>query len=129
MRVLIVEDNRDTARTLQLLLRRFGYEAHAVFTGRAGAELARLWRPDVLICDLGLPEMDGYEVAAALRRDPVMADTWLIAVSGYGSPEHRTRSRAAGFDLHLTKPVNPVDLQRLLDEGRAVDRYATCAAS
>jgi CheY-like chemotaxis protein len=114
MRVLIVEDNRDTARTLQLVLRRYGHEVEVAHTGRAGVEAARAWQPDVLLCDLGLPEMDGFEVAAALRQDPTTTDLRMIAITGYGRPEDRLRSQEAGFELHLTKPVDPRDLQLLL---------------
>lgn len=114
MRVLIVEDNRDTARTLQLVLRRYGHDVEVAHTGRAGVTAARAWQPDVLLCDLGLPEMDGFEVAAALRQDPITAGVRLIAITGYGRPEDRQRSREVGFELHMTKPVDPRDLQLLL---------------
>jgi CheY-like chemotaxis protein len=114
LRVLIVEDSHDTARTLRLLLTRFGHEVSMAHSGPAGVAAARQGRPDVVLCDLGLPEMDGYEVARALRRDPATASARLIAVSGYGQEEDRRRSEQAGFDLHLTKPVDPLELQRLL---------------
>jgi CheY-like chemotaxis protein len=77
-------------------------------------EFARQLRPDVVLCDLGLPELDGFEVAAALRGEPTLASTHLIAVSGYGQEEDRRRSEQAGFDLHLTKPVDPQELQQVL---------------
>ncbi len=70
----------------------------------------------MVLCDLGLPEMDGWEVAEALRRDPATSWARLIAVTGYGRDEDRRRSREAGFDLHLTKPVDPTELRRLLRE-------------
>jgi CheY-like chemotaxis protein len=114
LRVLVVEDHRDTARTLRVLLTRYGHEVELAHTGTAGVEVARRWRPDVVLSDLGLPELDGYQVARTLRRDPVTASVCLIAVSGYGQDEDRRRCREAGFDLHLTKPVDPVELQRLL---------------
>src|SRR5262249_10808333 len=114
LRILIVEDNRDTARTLRTLLSRYGHEVNMAHSGTAGVEAARTWRPEVVLCDLGLPEMDGFEVAAALRHDPATSSIRLIAVSGYGQEEDRRRSEAAGFDLHLTKPVDPLELQRLL---------------
>jgi CheY-like chemotaxis protein len=75
---------------------------------------ARAWRPDVVLCDIGLPGLDGYGVAGALRRDPTTAMAHLIAVTGYGQEEDRRRSRQAGFDHHLTKPVDPHDLRQLL---------------
>ncbi len=114
LKVLIVEDNVDAARTLLQLLRRFGHDVQMAHTGETGLELARSWRPDVVLCDLGLPEKDGYEVASELRRDPETAATRLIAVSGYGQEEDRRRTDEAGFDLHLTKPVDPMELKRLL---------------
>src|SRR5262249_14116522 len=114
LRILIVEDHRDTARTFATLLGRYGHDVKMAHTGPAGVDLARHWLPDVVLCDLGLPEMNGFEVAAALRHDPATAALRLIAISGYGQEEDRQRSEEAGFDLHLTKPVDPVDLQRLL---------------
>lgn len=120
MRVLIVEDNRDTARTLQLVLRRYGHDVEVAHTGRAGVEAARAWRPEVLLCDLGLPEMDGFEVANAVRQDPLMSSMRLIAITGYGRPEDRRRSREAGFELHMTKPVDPKELQLILAQTNGV---------
>jgi len=114
LRILIVEDNLDAARTLGRLLTRYGHDVTMAHTGPAGVEAARKRHPEVVLCDLGLPEMDGFEVARTLRQDPETADARLIAVSGYGQDEDRRRSEEAGFDLHLTKPVDPADLQRLL---------------
>jgi two-component system CheB/CheR fusion protein len=116
LRILVVEDNRDAAKTLGLLLRRFGHEVATAHSGTSGLQVAKEWQPDVILCDLGLPEMDGYEVAGRLRRDPALAAARLIAVSGYGQDEDRRRSEAAGFDLHLTKPIDPSELQRLLTD-------------
>ena len=112
--ILIVEDNRDTARTLGVLLSRSGHHVKLAHTGTEGVEFATKDPPDVVLCDLGLPEMDGFEVAQTLRKDPALHSTRMIAVSGYGQEEDRQRTEAAGFDLHLTKPVDPADLQRLL---------------
>src|SRR5258708_913893 len=102
MRVLIVEDNRDTARSLQMLLCRYGYDVLTTFSGRVGLSAAQTWKPDVVLCDLGLPELTGFEIATALRADPATADLRLIAISGYGSPADPTRSPAAGVERHLT---------------------------
>ena len=113
-RVLIIEDTRDSARTLRILLSKYGHEVEVAHSGTAGVDKARQWHPDVVLCDLGLPEMDGYEVARTLRREPELASTRLIAVSGYGQDEDRRLSQLAGFDLHLTKPVQPDALKRLL---------------
>jgi signal transduction histidine kinase/CheY-like chemotaxis protein len=114
LRILMVEDNRDGAETLQTLLRLAGHEVALAVTGPEGVELARRFRPDVVLCDIGLPGMDGFAVGRALRQDSTTARSRLIVLSGYGQEEDRRKSREAGFDLHLTKPVDPLDLLRLL---------------
>jgi CheY-like chemotaxis protein len=115
LRVLIVEDNRDVADSLRLVLEATGHTAEVAYTGPEAVEAAKKFRPAVVLCDLGLPGgMSGHEVARALRQDPATANVRLIAISGYGQPEDRERARAAGFDLHLTKPVAPDALQRAL---------------
>ncbi len=120
LRVLIIEDSRDTAESLGMLLELLGYETRLALTGTAGVELATAWSPDVVLCDIGLPGLDGYRVAAALRQHPTTAQVHLIAVTGYGRDEDRRRSREAGFDHHLTKPVDYDDLKPLLTPRRAV---------
>ncbi|MFN3650923.1 MAG: PAS domain S-box protein [Armatimonadota bacterium] len=117
LRVLIVEDNVDAAETLQDILSLAGYEPHLSHSGTAGVEAARRLRPDVVLCDIGLPGMDGHAVARALRADPATRSARLIALSGYGRPEDLERSAAAGFELHLTKPVNPAALRRVIEDG------------
>ncbi len=112
LRILVAEDSRDGAESLRLLLTLCGHEVQVAHTGPAGVEAAKAFRPAVVLCDLGLPGgMSGYDVAQALRQDPATAPARLIAVSGYGQPEDQARARAAGFDLHLTKPVDPTELQ------------------
>jgi signal transduction histidine kinase len=113
VRVLVVEDNRDAAESVQMLLEAHGYEVFVAFTGPDGVEAARAHRPNVVLCDIGLPGLDGFEVAGKLRSDPATARITLIAVTGYGQDADRQRSAAAGFDLHLVKPVDP---GRLLNE-------------
>jgi PAS domain S-box-containing protein len=113
-RILVVEDNRDAARTMRILLTKYGHEVALAHSGPEGVDTAKRWRPDVVLCDLGLPEMDGFEVARRLRVAPELASTRLIAISGYGQEEDRRQCLEAGFDLHLTKPVDPVELKRLL---------------
>jgi CheY-like chemotaxis protein len=113
-RVLIVEDNVDAAESLREWLELSGYSVSVAHSGPQGLEAARNWRPEVILCDLGLPGMSGYEVAAALRREPELAGARLIAVTGYGQEEHRRRARDAGFDLHLTKPLDLTELKDLL---------------
>ncbi|MDB5308238.1 MAG: domain S-box-containing protein [Gemmataceae bacterium] len=111
-RVLVVEDNRDGAESLRAILELAGHEATVAYDGVAGLEAARQVRPDVVLCDIGLPGLDGYRVAQALRADRATAGARLVSVSGYGQEEDRRRSREAGFDHHLVKPVAPEDVVR-----------------
>jgi PAS domain S-box-containing protein len=113
-RVLVVEDNRDAAETLRDLLELSGHEVAVAYSGPAGVATAREFWPEVVLCDLGLPGMDGYAVATELRRDTATASARLIAISGYGQEEDRLRARAAGFDEHLTKPIDLGELDRLM---------------
>jgi signal transduction histidine kinase len=115
LRVLVIDDNHDAADTLVELLCMYGHEVDVAYTGPAGLEAARRLVPQVVLCDLGLPGMDGFQVAAELRRCITTAGARIIAVSGYGQPDDRRRSQEAGFDLHLTKPVDPATLARLLE--------------
>jgi CheY-like chemotaxis protein len=115
-RVLVVEDNADAADSVRMLLEMFGYDVTVTYSGQTGIEVAKRVRPDAVVCDIGLPGMDGYAVALALRGFPETAHTRLIAVTGYGQDEDRRRAFAAGFDEHLTKPVDPRTL---------LDRLAT----
>src|SRR5207247_1986984 len=107
LRILIVEDNRDTADSLRILLELMGYEVCVAYTGPEGVEAAWIWRPGIVLCDIGLPGLDGFGVATELRRNPITARALLIAITGYGRDEDRARSRQAGFDFHLTKPCDP----------------------
>jgi CheY-like chemotaxis protein len=114
LRVLIVEDNQDAAEMLRDLLSLEGHEVTLAFTGAEGVRTAREHHPDVVLCDLGLPGMDGFEVAAALRMAPGGARQRLVALTGYGRDEDRRRTREAGFQHHLVKPIEPDDLRHLL---------------
>jgi CheY-like chemotaxis protein/anti-sigma regulatory factor (Ser/Thr protein kinase) len=113
-RILVIEDNRDMAHTMKMLLTHFGYQVETAATGGAGIELARQFRPNVVLCDIGLPGRDGYAVARALRGDSVTQSSYLIAQSGYGQDEDLRKAHEAGFDLHLTKPVDFTELNRIL---------------
>jgi CheY-like chemotaxis protein len=114
LRVLIVEDNCDAADSLRMLLQLIGHDVRVAYNGPDGVAEAQRWRPGVVLCDIGLPGLDGYGVAEALRRDPATAGVRLIAITGYGSEEDRRKALATGFDYHLTKPADPVLLQDLL---------------
>ena len=113
-RILVVDDNVDTARGMEILLKLHGHDVHAANDGRAALQAAEALRPDVVLLDIGLPGMDGYQVAAKLREDQNLKGTVIIAVSGYAQEEDRRRSRAAGFDHHMVKPVDHKALMRLL---------------
>lgn len=112
-RVLVVDDNLDAAHALRLLLEEDGHEVRVATDGAAGLAAAREYRPDYLLLDIGLPRLSGYEVVANLRADPALKDTTVIAVTGYGQMHDRARTAAAGFDHHLTKPVEFSALQKL----------------
>jgi CheY-like chemotaxis protein len=99
---------------MAMLLQLWGHEVVCVYDGAAALEMSERYRPQVIILDIGLPGMDGYEVASRLRETPVSANAVLIAITGYGQEEDRRRSRRAGFDHHLVKPVVPDALQKLL---------------
>ncbi len=115
-RVLIVEDNRDTADTLREILRLSGHQAEVAYDGRRGLEIARALRPHVVLCDVGLPDLDGYAVARQLRREAALSSALLVALTGYALPEDRRRALEAGFDRHLSKPPDPEAIAALLDE-------------
>jgi CheY-like chemotaxis protein/two-component sensor histidine kinase len=115
LRILIVEDNQDMAESLGILLRLDGHRVETARTGAAGVELAQKLRPDVVLCDLGLPGgMDGYSVAARLRADPTTCRTHLVALSGYADEDARSRAAKAGFDQHLSKPVSLETIDEVL---------------
>jgi two-component system CheB/CheR fusion protein len=105
-RVLIVEDNPDAAESLRLLLQILGHHVRAVHDGLAALEAARANLPDLMLIDIGLPGMDGYELARTIRGDVALKGLLLIALTGYGQPEDRAQATAAGFDYYLVKPVD-----------------------
>ncbi len=113
-RVLVIEDNHDAAESLRVLLEILGHEVRVAFTGREGVKEALDWAPDVVLSDIGLPELDGYEVARRLRREARFENVLFVALTGYNAEEDRRRSRDAGFDHHLAKPADVRELQRVL---------------
>jgi signal transduction histidine kinase/ActR/RegA family two-component response regulator len=116
--ILIVDDNADAADTLSMYLDSAGHRLHVAYDGRRGLALAEKTAPDVLLLDIGLPDIDGYQLAQRLRALPETAHATLIALTGYGQDADRERSIAAGFDHHLTKPVDVEALARLLSNER-----------
>ena len=110
-RILIVDDNEDSTRTMAILQRRRGHETRTSFTGPDAVAVAAEFVPEVVLLDIGLPGMDGFEVARRLRAMPALAGAFLVAMSGYGSEDDRAEARAAGFDEYLVKPVD-LDLLR-----------------
>jgi CheY-like chemotaxis protein len=119
LRVLVVDDNVDGADMLAALLTGKGHEARIAHDGPSALKLADTFRPDVALLDIGLPVMDGYELAGQLRRKPGLQNTCFIAVTGYGQEADRQKSRAAGFRHHLVKPVNPEALDAVLGAEKA----------
>lgn len=118
LRVLVVDDNEDAANALALLLGYFKCEVDVAFDGEAALNAADTFEPQVAILDLGLPGIDGFELARRLRSRPWGHRVMLIALSGWGQDEHRRKSREAGFDLHLVKPVDSPALLKILDQMR-----------
>jgi CheY-like chemotaxis protein len=114
LRILIVEDEKDGADILRTLLELVGYEIEVAYTGPEGVAKALRWRPEVVLCDIGLPGLDGYGVAQRLRRNPATADTPLIAITAWGEEEDQRRGRDSGFDHYLVKPADPQQLLGLL---------------
>jgi CheY-like chemotaxis protein len=113
-RILVVEDNEDTARSLMMLLELKGHSTTWASNGQSGLEFAENHEYDVALLDLGLPKMDGYELARRLRE--LGKPLCIIAITGYGDAASRARSAAAGIDTHLLKPTDPLELLKLLDE-------------
>jgi CheY-like chemotaxis protein len=112
-RILVVEDNRDGREALRMLLRMWGYEVEAAEDGRQAVQKAMAVRPEVALIDIGLPGLDGYEVARRVR-SLLGRDVFLVAITGYGEPHDRRRALEAGFDAHLVKPLAPESLRELL---------------
>jgi PAS domain S-box-containing protein len=116
-RVLIVDDNADSAEMMGALMEVCGHSVRVALSGAAALESAREFRPEVVICDIGLPLMDGYEVARRMRAEPSLAGVRLVALTGYGRPEDLRRSHEAGFDAHLVKPFDLAKLAEVFGEG------------
>jgi len=113
-RLLVIDDNNDAATSLGMMLSTLGYETRTAYDGLAGLEAAAEFRPDVVLLDIGMPMMNGYDVARRIREQPWGKEIVLIAVTGWGQTEHRQRTSEAGFDHHLVKPVDPAALAKLI---------------
>jgi CheY-like chemotaxis protein len=112
----VVDDNVDAATTLHVLLRSLGHETRVAHDGMAALDIAREFRPDVILLDIGMPGLDGYEVARRLRAMNHGETFRIVAITGWGQEADRTRSKEAGFDLHLVKPVDPGVLVSVLEQ-------------
>jgi CheY-like chemotaxis protein len=113
-RILVVDDNRDAAASLAMLLQLTGNETETAFDGPAALDVAAAFKPDVVLLDIGLPGLNGYEVARRMRQEPWGKAVKLIAITGWGQLEDRQRSHEAGFDDHMVKPVDHDLLAKIL---------------
>ncbi len=116
LRILVVDDNRDAATSLTMLLEQGGNEMHTAYDGLEAVEAAATFRPDVVLLDLGLPKMDGYEAARRIREQPWGKTMVLVALTGWNQDEDRRKTTAAGFNGHMVKPVDQAALMKLLDQ-------------
>ena len=128
-RILIIEDDADSAESLRDGLALSEHDVVLASTGAEGLAKARVFKPDVVLCDIGLPGMDGYEVAHAFRQDVTLRASVLVALTGYASLDDQARARSAGFDQHLAKPVDIGVIERVLDEAPSLHAPGTTASS
>ena len=122
MRVLVVDDNVDAAKILEMLVQESGHLVRMAHTGPTALAAALDYRPDVMLLDIGLPELDGFEVAKRIRQEPLLHDIVLVAMTGYGQESDRQHSQEAGFDHHLVKPADFEKVRQIL---AAVSEKAT----
>jgi CheY-like chemotaxis protein len=118
LKVMVVDDNRDAAILMGRLLRTLGNDVHVVHDGFTALEAAQQFRPEAVLLDIGLPEMDGYDTARMLRELPACKDILIIAVTGWGQEDDREKGRLAGFDHHVVKPADSATLMDLLATAR-----------
>ncbi|MGH8571176.1 MAG: ATP-binding response regulator [Gammaproteobacteria bacterium] len=127
-RILVVDDNRDSAESLAMLLALTGNETHTAFDGLEAVQAAAAFRPDVILLDIGLPNLNGFEAARKIREQQSDKSLVLVALTGWGQEEDRRRSEEAGFNAHMVKPVDYAALTKLLAELQVKDREANGAA-
>jgi len=113
-KILIIDDNQDFLAILQMMLQAMGYETFTAADGDEGVNKAREIKPDGVFCDLGLPKLDGYQVAAQIRKDQACRHAYMIALTGYANRQDRESSLGCGFDMHLAKPVGLADVKKAL---------------
>jgi CheY-like chemotaxis protein len=113
-RMLVVDDNRDSAESLALLLKLTGHETHTALDGEAALAAAQATRPDVVLLDIGMPKLNGYDACRRIRSEPWGQGMILIAQTGWGQEDDRRRTEEAGFDGHVVKPVDPDDLMKMV---------------
>jgi CheY-like chemotaxis protein len=124
-RVLLIEDNVDAGEALAELLSQSGHEVEVALDGQAGLEVFDRFNPQVVLCDIGLPGLNGYEVAVRMRERRPTTRPLMVALTGYGSAKDRQRSTAAGFDHHVVKPVIPEVLLQIIDSARHTEDGST----
>ena len=115
-RVLVVDDNRDAALTLTVLLKILGCETQTAYDGREAVEIDSSFRPEIVLLDIGLPSLNGYEVARRIRQQEHGVDVLLVALTGRDQDEDRQNAKDAGFDRHITKPADVGVLKQLIEE-------------
>jgi len=118
-RILVVDDNHDSALSLAMMLSIMGHETRTAHDGESALDTAESFLPDVVLLDIGLPKLNGYEVAQRIRENAWGQSMFLIAVTGWGQEEDRQRSSEVGLSVHMVKPVEPAALERLLSELRS----------
>jgi CheY-like chemotaxis protein len=116
LRVLVAEDNRDIANSTTALLELWGHESQMVHSGKDVVPAALIFRPDVVLLDIGLPDVDGFEVARRIRNEPTLVSVRVIAMTGYGQDRDRDRTRETGFNAHLVKPVQAQVLKAMIEQ-------------
>ena len=123
-RILVVDDNEGCAKTLMWTMEILGHEAQCTLDGYSAIEIAKTFQPEVVLLDIGLPVMNGYEICQAMRNIPALQHTVFIAQTGWGDKEHQERSKKAGFNYHLVKPISIETLKIiLLDIGKSKIPY------
>lgn len=116
LKILVVDDNPDSALSMAMMLSMMGHETRTAYDGEAAVTTAEAFRPDVVLLDIGLPKLNGYEVAQRIRQQEWGAAMFLVAITGWGQDEDRRRSEDVGMNLHMVKPVEPGALDRVLAE-------------